>query len=65
MVRLDRAVYDYAAFRKVARRAGAAVVLGGAGFAGDAVRRRLPADLHADSFRQLEDFVRTLAANES
>jgi MerR family transcriptional regulator, light-induced transcriptional regulator len=65
MVRLDRAVYDYAAFRKVARRAGAAVVLGGAGFAGEAVRRRLPADLYAGSFRQLEDFVRTLAANET
>jgi excisionase family DNA binding protein len=65
MVRLDRAVYDYAAFRKVARRAGATVVLGGAGFAGDAVRRRLPADLHADSFRQLEDFVRAATANES
>ena len=65
LVRLDRAVYDYAVFRKVARRVGATVVLGGAGFAGDAVRKRLPADLHADSFRQLEEFVRTLAANES
>ncbi|HJQ31419.1 MAG TPA: B12-binding domain-containing protein [Pyrinomonadaceae bacterium] len=65
LTRLDRAVYDYAAFRKVARRIGATVVLGGAGFAGDAVRRRLPADLHADSFRQLEEFTRTLAANET
>jgi len=65
LTRLDRAVYDYAAFRKVARRVGAAVVLGGAGFAGDAVRRRLPADLHADSFRQLEEFITTLTANES
>ena len=65
LVRLDRAVYDYAAFRKVARRAGATVVLGGAGFAEEGVRKRLPADLHAESFRQLEDFARTLAANES
>lgn len=64
LVRLDRAVYDYAVFRKVARRVGSVVVLGGAGFAGDAVRKRLPADLHADSFRQLEEFVRTLTANE-
>ncbi|HWW75871.1 MAG TPA: cobalamin-dependent protein, partial [Pyrinomonadaceae bacterium] len=65
LTRLDRAVYDYAAFRKVARRVGATVVLGGAGFAGDAVRRRLPADLYADGFRQLEEFTRTLAANET
>jgi methanogenic corrinoid protein MtbC1 len=65
LVRLDRAVYDYAAFRKVARRVGVAVVLGGAGFAEEGVRKRLPAELHAGSFRQLEDFVRTPAANES
>jgi excisionase family DNA binding protein len=65
LVRLDRAVYDYAAFRKVARRAGATVVLGGAGFADEGVRKRLPADLHAESFRQLEDFVRASWANET
>jgi MerR family transcriptional regulator, light-induced transcriptional regulator len=65
MVRLDRAVYDYAAFRKVARRFGAAVVLGGAGFADEGVRKRLPADLHAESFRHLEDFVRASATNET
>ena len=65
LVRLDRAVYEYAAFRKVARRVGAAVVLGGAGFADGGVRKRLPADLHAESFRRLEGFIKTLAANES
>ena len=63
--RLDRAAHDYAGFIKVARRAGAAVVLGGAGFSEEGVRRRLPADLHAESFRQLEEFVGNLDAGES
>ena len=65
LLRLDRAAYEYADFGKAARRAGAAVVLGGAGFREEGVRRRLPADLHADSFRQLEEFAGTLAANQS
>ena len=65
LLRLDRAVYEYTGFHKAARRAGAAVVLGGAGFQEEGVRRRLPADLHAESFRQLEEFVGTLAAVES
>ena len=65
LLRLDRAAYEYAGFHKAARRAGTAVVLGGAGFREEGVRRRLPADLHAESFRQLEEFVETLNANES
>lgn len=63
--RLDRAVYEYAGFRKAARRLGAVVVLGGAGFADEGVRGRIPADLHAESFRRLEEFAGTLAADES
>lgn len=62
LLRLDRAAYEYAGFHKAARRAGAAVVLGGAGFGAEGVRRRLPADLHAESFRQLEEFAATLVA---
>ena len=62
LLRLDRAAYEYTIFQKAARRAGAAVVLGGAGFGAEGVRRRLPADLHAESFRQLEEFAATLAA---
>jgi excisionase family DNA binding protein len=65
LLRLDRAANEYAGFRKAARRAGAAVVLGGAGFREEGVRRRLPADLHAESFRQLEEFAGALAASES
>ena len=65
LLRLDRAAYEYAGFIKTARRAGASVVLGGAGFREEGVRRRLPADLHAESFRQLEEFVGTLPAVES
>jgi methanogenic corrinoid protein MtbC1 len=62
LLRLDRAAYEYASFTKAARLAGSAVVLGGAGFSEGGVRRRLPADLHAESFRQLEEFARGLGA---
>lgn len=65
LLRLDRAAYEYAGFHKAARRAGAAVVLGGAGFREGGVRKRLPADLHAESFRQLEGFVGTLGTGEA
>ncbi len=59
---LDRAAREYAEFSRTARRRGASVVLGGAGFAGGEVRRRFPADLHAESFRQLEEFAGALDA---
>jgi hypothetical protein len=36
------------------------VVLGGAGFGGGEVRRRFPADLHADTFSQLEEHASLL-----
>lgn len=65
LLRLDRAAYEYSGFHKAARRAAAAVVLGGAGFRAEGVRKRLPADLHAESFRQLEEFAGTLAGGES
>jgi len=58
---LDRAAREYAEFRQEAERRGALVVLGGAGFSDTEVRRRLPADLHAESFSQLEEFIVTLA----
>lgn len=61
---LDRAVREFKELRAQASRVGAAIVLGGAGFADANVRRRLPAELHADSFRQLLDFAATLATTK-
>ena len=58
---LDRAVRDYGDFCAAVGRAGASVVLGGAGFAPQGMRRRFPADLHAESFSQLEAFALTIA----
>lgn len=60
--RLDRAAREYAEFRESAADAAATVVLGGAGFADEAVRRRFPAELHADNFTQLESLLPSLAA---
>lgn len=53
----DRAVREYKEFSEAAGRAGVRIVLGGAGFSGHQVRKRFPADLHADSFRQLAEFT--------
>jgi MerR family transcriptional regulator, light-induced transcriptional regulator len=64
LVDLDRAVREFKELRAQTERAGAAIVLGGAGFADANVRRRLPAELHADTFRQLLDFAHTLAATK-
>ncbi|HJU54256.1 MAG TPA: B12-binding domain-containing protein [Pyrinomonadaceae bacterium] len=65
LVSLDRAAREYSAFHKTARRVRARIVLGGAGFADAGVRSRLPADLHAESFRELEEFISTPATGES
>jgi MerR family transcriptional regulator, light-induced transcriptional regulator len=65
LLSLDRAAREYAEFHKTARRRHASIVLGGGGFADAGGRARLPADLHAESFRQLEDFIGALDAGES
>jgi len=57
---LDRAAREYSDLQKAARRANAAIVLGGAGFADLRVRKRLPAALHAEDFRSLEEFAKAL-----
>jgi len=58
----DRAVREFRELRAAATCVGAAIVLGGAGFADASVRRRLPAELYADNFQQLLDFACTLDA---
>jgi sugar phosphate isomerase/epimerase len=57
---LEHNVRDYANFAEAARACGARVVLGGEGFRGEAARRRFPADLHAESFADLAEFLRSL-----
>ena len=60
----DRAVRDFQELRAAATRVGAAIVLGGSGFAAENLRRRLPADLYADNFQQLLDFADTLVTKQ-
>ena len=57
---LDRAVREFRELRAAAARVGAAIVLGGAGFADAGLRRRLPAELYADNFQQLLTFAGSL-----
>jgi excisionase family DNA binding protein len=59
---LDRAVREFRELRAAAARVGGSIVLGGAGFADAGVRRRLPAELHADNFQQLLTYADSLAA---
>jgi excisionase family DNA binding protein len=56
----DRAAREYGEFKRAAERAGASVVLGGAGFGVAGVLRRFPADLHAATFSQLEEHAALL-----
>ena len=55
---LEHNARDYARLGKAARGVGARVVLGGEGFADEAVRPRFPADIHAESFSELAEFLR-------
>jgi len=59
---LDRAVREYKEFCEVARSKGTAIVLGGAGLSDDSIRKRFPAELHADTFRHLMIFATALAS---
>jgi MerR family transcriptional regulator, light-induced transcriptional regulator len=61
---LDRAAREYAGVRRTAGRFGARVVLGGAGFSDEDVRRRLPAELYAEDFGQLEEFAVSLSKGD-
>ncbi|MCA1594359.1 MAG: B12-binding domain-containing protein [Acidobacteria bacterium] len=54
---LERSAREYEQFRKAAQAHGARIVLGGEGFRDEAIRRRFPADLHADNFRDLLKFI--------
>ncbi|HEY0173439.1 MAG TPA: B12-binding domain-containing protein [Pyrinomonadaceae bacterium] len=56
----DRAAREYGEFKSAAGRAGASVVLGGAGFGVGGARHRFPADLHAATFSQLEEHAARL-----
>ncbi|HVF42187.1 MAG TPA: B12-binding domain-containing protein [Pyrinomonadaceae bacterium] len=58
---LDRAAREYGEVRRAAARFGSGLVIGGAGFAGEDVRRRFPAGLYAEDFGQLEQFAVSLA----
>jgi excisionase family DNA binding protein len=56
----DRNAHDYKAFHQLVQRMGIAVVLGGRGFTADeGVRGTFQADLHAESFSQLQEFLST------
>ncbi|HEX7318138.1 MAG TPA: cobalamin B12-binding domain-containing protein [Pyrinomonadaceae bacterium] len=57
---LEHNARDYAQLSAAARACDARIVLGGEGFSADAVRARFPADLHAESFKDLSAFVRGL-----
>ena len=57
---LEHNARDYAQLTSAARSCGARVVLGGEGFRAGAVRARFPADLYAERFAELAEFVRKL-----
>jgi excisionase family DNA binding protein len=54
---LSRNAREYDQFREVAAKRSVKVVLGGEGFRDEAIRQRFPADLHAESFHELMEFL--------
>lgn len=57
---LEHNARDYTQFEAAARARGTRVVLGGEGFRGESVRRKFPAALHAESFKDLAELLRRL-----
>ncbi|HEX8476671.1 MAG TPA: B12-binding domain-containing protein [Pyrinomonadaceae bacterium] len=57
LLSLERSSREYMQFYVAARACGARIVLGGSGFSDEAVQQRFPADLYAENFTQLIDFV--------
>jgi excisionase family DNA binding protein len=56
----DRGAHDYGSFHFLTRQTGAKVLLGGKGFMADEkARERFPADLYAESFKELHAFLTT------
>jgi methanogenic corrinoid protein MtbC1 len=60
---LERTTRDYKDFRAEAIKHDVSLVLGGASFTDERVRRRFPANFHAENFSQLSNFADTVAAN--
>lgn len=60
---LDRGAREFAELRKIAQRKRTIIAVGGAGFS--EVAQRFPADLHAENFKQLEDFAASIKEDGS
>jgi methanogenic corrinoid protein MtbC1 len=61
---LDRSAREYPLLRAAAEKAEARMVLGGEGFREQIVRVRFPAELHAESFQALQEYIRPGAEPE-
>ena len=59
---LDRGAREFADLRKIAKRKGTVMALGGAGFT--EVALRFPAELQAENFKQLENFAASIKEQE-
>lgn len=62
MTDIERLARDYKDFRERVGKLKIPVVLGGRAFFDEQVRRRFPAELHAESFAQVAAFVRQIGA---
>lgn len=58
-VALSKYARDYAQFQTIAGKHQTRIALGGEGFLGEAMRQKFPADLHAENFKQLLEFIRS------
>jgi Predicted cobalamin binding protein len=57
-IALSRYAREYEQFQTVARKTGARIILGGEGFQDETIQKRFPADLYAETLKQLLEFMK-------
>jgi excisionase family DNA binding protein len=61
---LDRATAEYSQLRKITRKSGVSVVIGGEGFRDPVFRERFPSEFYADNFTGFTKFIRALVSTD-
>ena len=64
MTDIERLARDYKSFREQTVKLNIPVILGGRAFYDEHIRNRFPAELYAESFAEVADFVKNLTKNE-
>ena len=62
---VERIARDYQEFRRDLEKLNVKILVGGRAFAAETTRRRFPADLRAENFQQLSEYVEKFSPQQS